>query len=133
MGSALDKVAETRASDPRYSRARWCAGCIQFDKGESYRGSVDAIIIVEDGPLEITTRRVNATVHHYVTVMTVREELRRGHRLSADDLMPMQVSNAKLPSDVVQRADFVVGADLRRRIRPGQPIRQAWFQSAARH
>ncbi|MEE2787568.1 MAG: flagellar basal body P-ring formation chaperone FlgA [Myxococcota bacterium] len=129
MGSALDKVAEIKI--PRIPDIRVPDGArarIEFDSGETYRGSVDATIIIEDGPLQISSRRVNATVHHYVTVMTVRTELRRGHRISAEDLMPMQVSNSKLPSDVVQRIDFIVGADARRRIRPGQPIRQAWFK-----
>jgi flagella basal body P-ring formation protein FlgA len=129
MSHALDKVAEIRI--PRVPDVRVPEGAtarVRFEEREDFSGAVDATILIEDGPLKVSTRRVNANIDLYTVVLTVRDELHRGHQISPKDLIPLQIAESKVPRDAVYRAAFVAGAEVRRRIRPGQPIRQAWFK-----
>ena len=61
-------------------------------------------------------------------VLTTRSELRRGHIIGPGDVVPFQAAQSAVPGDAIRRPEFILGAEVRRSIRPGQPIRQAWFK-----
>ena len=85
-------------------------------------------LVVEDGGKAISTRRVSIKIDLYETAFGVRTELRRGHRITHSDLVKMRVPASTLPSDAVTRPEFATGAEVRRRIRTGEVLRQAWFK-----
>lgn len=101
---------------------------VEFDAGEGFRGPVVAELVVRDGGETQRTRRISARVDVWQTVFGVAEPLRRGHKLTAADLVELRVAHSTLPRDVVLQAAAVEGALLRRTVQPGEPIREAWLQ-----
>ncbi len=117
----LPTISDIRA--PAGSRAR-----VEFGPGEDFDGPATADLIIEDGANRVSTRRVSIRVDRFVNTFGVRKELRRGHRLTRSDLVALRVPSSTLPSDVIERPEFVEGAELRRRAKVGEPLRLAWVK-----
>lgn len=101
---------------------------VRFDDGETFRGPVVAELVVRDGGETMRTRRISARVDVYARVFGVAEPLRRGQRLDVADLVELRLPHTALARDVVLDASMIEGAMLRRTVKPGEPIREAWLQ-----
>lgn len=101
---------------------------VVFADGEAYRGPVVAELVVRDGGEVMRTRRISARVDVFQTVFGVAEPMRRGRRMTTADLVELRVPHTTLARDVVLEPRMIEGAMLRRAVKPGEPLRDAWLQ-----
>jgi len=101
---------------------------VTFADGEAFRGAVVAELVVRDAGETMRTRRISARVDVFQKVYGVDAPLRRGRRLSAVDLVELRLPHTTLPRDVVLDPTVIEGAMLRRSVKPGEPLREAWLQ-----
>ena len=101
---------------------------VQFEDDEDFVGLVRAELIIESGGRRVNTRRLNISVDLYAKSYGVTSELKRGHVLTREDFMVLQVPASQMPRDAIERPELFEGSELRRRVRPGEPLRQAWFK-----
>ena len=101
---------------------------VQFEDGEDFVGLVRAELIIESGGRRVNTRRLNISLDLYAKSYGVTSELKRGHVLTREDFMVLQVPASQMPRDAIERPELFEGSELRRRVRPGEPLRQAWFK-----
>lgn len=101
---------------------------VRFADDEAFRGSVVAELVVRDAGETMRTRRISARVDVFQTVYGVAEPLRRGRRLTTADLVELRLPHTKLARDAILDPSTIEGAMLRRAVKPGEPLRDAWLQ-----
>ena len=101
---------------------------VTFKRGEQFRGDLTIEVVIEDDGAAISTRQVSARIDLFETVLTVQQDLSRGHMIQPSDVVATRVAASKMPADAVTRPELIVGAQLQRRVRPGDPLRQAWLK-----
>ncbi len=101
---------------------------VKFSRGEAFRGPVVAELVVRDAGETMRTRRISARVDVFQKVYGVVEPLRRGRRLTTADLVELRLPHTTLARDAVIDPSAVEGAQLRRAVKPGEPLREAWLQ-----
>ena len=129
MPHALESVAEIKVPlIPDMTVPYGARATVHFDENEDFVGLVKAELVVKAGHRRVNTRRLNIKLDLYANTLGVTTELKRGHVLTRDDVMAIQVPASQVPRDAIQRVELVEGAELRRRVRPGESLRQAWFK-----
>jgi flagella basal body P-ring formation protein FlgA len=101
---------------------------VTFEPGEQFRGHALVSLVVEDNGKKVISRRVNVKIDRYTTLLGAAADLRRGQTISRADLVSIRIAKSKAPKDSVQRPEFVEGSEVRRTIKAGDVIRQAWFK-----
>lgn len=102
---------------------------ISFDKNERFSGpNVTATVVVTDGGARVQTRRVSARLDVFTTAYGVSASARRGHPLDVAELVPLRLARSQVPDDAIRSAEEADRANLRRDVRPGEPIRRAWLE-----
>lgn len=101
---------------------------VAFAPDERFEGHATATLTITDGADVVRTQKVNVRVDVYARAFGVRSAARRGVQLSAADLVELRLPASKLPRDAVRHADEVEGANLRRAVKPGEPLRLAWVK-----
>ncbi len=121
--AAIDVPALADLKVPDGARLR-----VEFADDEGFRGPVVAELVVRDGGETMRTRRISARVDVFQRVFGVAEPLRRGRRLTTADLVELRVPHTTLARDAIVEPALIEGAMLRRTVKPGEPIREAWLQ-----
>jgi len=125
----MDEVAELAI--PRIPDCRVPEGAtvrVIFGENERFKGHVVVSLVVEDDGKVVLSRKVNAKIDRFTTVLGVASDMRRGRTMTRADLVSMRIAESKVPKDAVQRPEFVDGAEVKRTIKSGEVIRQAWFK-----
>lgn len=101
---------------------------IKLKPREDFVGDVMVDVLVTDEGTQIRSRRVSVVVDLFVDTYGVSQEVRRGYRLTTADLVALRIPRSRIPKDAISRPEFVEGALVRRDIKPGEPIRDAFLQ-----
>jgi len=101
---------------------------VRFAADEDFTGAVTADVVITDAGELVRRRRVNAHIDLLVDALGVSEEMRRGGRLTTAHLMVLRIAQSRLPKDAIIKPEFIDGAIVRRTIRPGEPIREAFLK-----
>ena len=91
---------------------------VQFEDNDELVGLVRAELIIESGGRRVNTRRLNISLDLYAKSYGVTSELKRGHVLTREDFMVLQVPASQMPRDAIERPELFEGSELRRRVRP---------------
>ena len=70
--------------------------------GEDFTGAITAQVVVTDGKEKVLTRRVSVKMDLFVTAWGVKTDVRRGSRLSLDDLMELRMPQSKVSHDAIR-------------------------------
>jgi flagella basal body P-ring formation protein FlgA len=118
---SIPKLPDVRVPDGASAR-------VTFKRGERFQGDITIEVVIEDDGAAISTRQVSAKIDLFETALTVGQDLRRGHLIQSTDIISTRIAASKMPPDAVTRPELIVGAQLQRRIRPGDTLRQAWLK-----
>jgi len=129
MPHAAEDIAEVRV--PRIADIKAPAGAdvsVHLDPLEDFTGDVVVKVLVSDEGTQVRTRRISVVIDLLVDTYGVSQQVRRGYRLSTADLVSLRIPRSRVPKDAIARPEFVEGALVRRDIKPGEPIRDAFLQ-----
>ncbi len=101
---------------------------VRLDPMDDFTDVVVVDVLISDEGERVRSRRVSVLVDLFVETYGVSQNVRRGYRLTTTDLVVLRIPRSRVPKDAIARPEFVEGAMVRRDIKPGEPIRDAFLQ-----